>query len=103
MHGTHAIRPLLDDAHVDQERAVADFARDVLSVRTFPQTDEDARTEARTLLAEMGLDIRYAKIQTLAHEVVDSFYVVGPDGPVIDEAHQREIDLALRHGLSLME
>ena len=54
MHGTHAIRPLLDDAHVDQERAVADFARDVLSVRTFPHTDEDARTEARTLLAEMG-------------------------------------------------
>ena len=55
------------------------------------------------ILAEMGLDIRYAKIQTLAHEVVDAFYVTGPDGPVIDELHQREIALALRHGLSLIE
>ena len=52
------------------------------------------------VLAEMGLDIRSAKIQTLANEVVDSFYVVGPDGPVIDEAHQREVELALRHILA---
>ena len=52
------------------------------------------------VLAEMGLDIRSAKIQTLANEVVDSFYVVGPDGPVIDEAHQREVELALRHALA---
>ena len=52
------------------------------------------------VLAEMGLDIRSAKIQTLANEVVDSFYVVGPDGPVIDEAHQREVELALRHLLA---
>lgn len=51
------------------------------------------------VLAEMGLDIRSAKIQTLANEVVDSFYVVGPDGPVIDDAHQREVELALRHAL----
>jgi [protein-PII] uridylyltransferase len=52
------------------------------------------------VLAEMGLDIRSAKIQTLANVVVDSFYVVGPDGPVIDEAHQREVELALRHALA---
>ena len=54
------------------------------------------------IMAEMGLDIRYAKIQTLAHEVVDSFYVTGPDGPMLDDLHQREISLALSHGLSLM-
>ena len=52
------------------------------------------------VLAEMGLDIRSAKIQTLANEVVDSFYVVGPDGPIIDPAHQREVELALRHVLT---
>ncbi len=52
------------------------------------------------VLAEMGLDIRSAKIQTLANVVVDSFYVVGPNGPVIDESHQREVELALRHVLS---
>jgi len=55
------------------------------------------------ILAEMGLDIRYAKIQTLAHEVVDSFYVAGPDGPILDHLHQRELELALRHGLSLSQ
>ena len=55
------------------------------------------------ILAEMSLDIRYAKIQTLAHEVVDSFYVAGPDGPILDHLHQREIELALRHGLSLSQ
>jgi [protein-PII] uridylyltransferase len=55
------------------------------------------------ILAEMGLDIRYAKIQTMGHEVIDAFYVTGPDGPILDDLHQREIDLALRHGLSLME
>ncbi len=52
------------------------------------------------VLAEMGLDIRSAKIQTLANEVVDSFYVVGPDGPVLDPTHQREVELALRHALN---
>ena len=52
------------------------------------------------VLAEMGLDIRSAKIQTLANVVVDSFYVVGPDGPVIDQAHQREVELALHHALA---
>lgn len=52
------------------------------------------------VLAEMGLDIRSAKIQTLANVVVDSFYVVGPDGPAIDEAHQREVELALHHVLA---
>lgn len=52
------------------------------------------------VLAEMGLDIRSAKIQTLANVVVDSFYVVGPDGPAIDESHQREVELALHHVLA---
>ena len=56
--------------------------------------DQDAQYGA-------SIDIRYAKIQTLAHEVVDSFYVAGPDGPILDHLHQREIELALRHGLSL--
>ncbi|HCB38011.1 MAG TPA: hypothetical protein DEP66_07455 [Acidimicrobiaceae bacterium] len=52
------------------------------------------------ILTEMGLDIVSAKIQTMANEVVDTFYVVGPDGPTLTAEHQREIELALRHGLS---
>jgi [protein-PII] uridylyltransferase len=34
-------------------------------------------------LASLGLDIRHAKVSTLGHEVIDTFYVVGPDGKKI--------------------
>ena len=54
-------------------------------------------------LAEMGLDIRSAKIQTISNEVVDTFYVTGPDGPALDDLHRREIDAALRHSLMRVE
>ena len=52
------------------------------------------------VLADMRLDIRYAKIQTLSHEVVDTFYVRGPDGPVIDAEYQAEIERAILHALA---
>ncbi len=52
------------------------------------------------ILSRMGLDIVSAKIQTIANEVVDTFYVTGANGPVLSEEHQREIELALRHGLA---
>jgi [protein-PII] uridylyltransferase len=55
------------------------------------------------VLAEMGLDIRYAKIQTLSNEVVDSFYVTGWEGPAISVVHQAEIELALSHALSQID
>ncbi len=51
------------------------------------------------ILSSMGLDIVSAKIQTIANEVVDTFYVTGATGPVLSEEHQREIELALQHGL----
>ena len=54
-------------------------------------------------LAEMGLDIRSAKIQTISNEVVDTFYVTGSSGPMLEELHRREIDSALRHSLRLVE
>ena len=54
-------------------------------------------------LAEMGLDIRSAKIQTISNEVVDTFYVTGSDGPILEDLHRREIDSALRHALKSVE
>jgi [protein-PII] uridylyltransferase len=51
-------------------------------------------------LAELDLDIRSAKVQTLGAQVVDSFYVVGPDGSkVTDPAHLGEIERSLLHEL----
>ena len=54
-------------------------------------------------LAEMGLDIRSAKIQTISNEVVDTFYVTSSDGPALDDIHRREIEAALRHSLMRVE
>ena len=54
-------------------------------------------------LAEMGLDIRSAKIQTISNEVVDTFYVTSSDGPTLDDMHRREIEAALRHSLIRVE
>ncbi len=50
-------------------------------------------------LAELALDIRHAKVQTLGDEVVDSFYVRGADGKVTDGFHLREIERALLHAV----
>lgn len=49
-------------------------------------------------LADLGLDIRHARVLTMGNEVVDSFYVrdaVG--GPVTDASHRSEIERALLH------
>ena len=51
-------------------------------------------------LAELDLDIRSAKVQTLGHEVVDAFYVLDVEGAKITDAeHQAEIRRAVLHGL----
>jgi [protein-PII] uridylyltransferase len=47
-------------------------------------------------LADAGLDLRSARINTLGAEVVDTFYLAEPDGsPVNDVARRREIEDAL--------
>ena len=51
-------------------------------------------------LAELALDIRHAKVQTMGDEVVDSFYVRGADGKVTDTFHLREIERAVLHAVS---
>ncbi len=50
-------------------------------------------------LAELGLDIRHARVQTLGMEVVDSFSVRGAGGKVTDEFHLAELERALLHAI----
>ncbi len=52
-------------------------------------------------LADLHLDIRHAKVATLGHEVVDSFYVADATGAkVADGDHAREIERAVLVELS---
>ena len=49
-------------------------------------------------IAELDLDIRSAKVQTLGHQVVDSFYVVDAEGrKVTDASYLAELERALLH------
>jgi len=51
-------------------------------------------------LAGLDLDIRTAKVQTLGHRVVDSFYVRTPGGDKItDPDHLKEIERAILYAL----
>ena len=51
-------------------------------------------------LTGLDLDIRTAKVQTLGHRVVDSFYVRTPGGEKItDPAHLKEIERAILYAL----
>lgn len=52
-------------------------------------------------LSDSALDVRSAKVATLGHEVVDTFYVVGSDGAkVTDVAHLAEVERAVLEQLS---
>ncbi len=52
-------------------------------------------------LAELGLDIRHASVQTIGMEVVDTFYVrTSTGGLVRDEDHRAEIVRALEYAVS---
>ncbi len=52
-------------------------------------------------IAELGLDIRHARVLTLGNEVVDSFYVREQGGGrITDDAHKKEISRAILFALS---
>ena len=51
-------------------------------------------------LAELGLDIRHATVQTIADEVVDTFYVRTLAGRLVTDAfHRGEIERAVVHAV----
>ena len=52
-------------------------------------------------LGELGLDIRHATVQSIGMDVVDTFYVQGRNGRLIDDAfHRAEIERAVLHAVS---
>ena len=52
-------------------------------------------------IADMGLDIRHARVQTLGNEVVDTFYVrTSAGGKLTDERHRGEVERALLFAVS---
>ena len=51
-------------------------------------------------LAEVGLDIRHATVQTIGAEVVDTFYVRSWSGELVtDPFHRAEIERAILHAI----
>ncbi|HEX9260212.1 MAG TPA: HD domain-containing protein, partial [Acidimicrobiales bacterium] len=51
-------------------------------------------------MAELSLDLRHARIQTLGHEVVDTFYVRTASGQKLtDRFHTAEVERALLHAV----
>jgi len=52
-------------------------------------------------LAETGLDIRHATVQTIGDEVVDAFYVrTSSGGKLTDDFHRAEVKRAIEHTLA---
>lgn len=57
-----------------------------------------------SVLAALGLDIRHAKVSTLGHEVIDTFYVVDSDGKkVVDEHLLENVEGAVLDALAKTE
>ena len=51
--------------------------------------------------AELGIDVRVAKVQTLGDLVVDAFYVTHPDGSLVEDPVVRsELERALLHAVA---
>jgi [protein-PII] uridylyltransferase len=50
-------------------------------------------------LADLHLDICHAKVSTMGHEVVDTFYVVGDDGEKVEADHLAEVERAVLDAL----
>jgi [protein-PII] uridylyltransferase len=51
-------------------------------------------------IADIGLDIRHARIQTIGNEVIDSFYVQTTTGAKItDEFHRQEVERTILHSV----
>ena len=51
-------------------------------------------------LADVGLDVRHAKVATLGAEVVDTFYVVDAGGAKVDVSRRQEVQRAVLTALS---
>ncbi len=125
-HVTDQIQRALDgrlaiEARLAQRRVPhrAAIRREVLGHAPFVRIDNQASASATVIevhapdrvgvlyritraLADLDLDIRSAKVDTLGDEVVDTFYVRTARGTKVAERdHQREVERAILHQLTL--
>jgi [protein-PII] uridylyltransferase len=73
---------------------VAGVATSIVEVRAADRAGLLYRLAAA--LAEEGLDVTSARIETLGADAVDSFYVTDPTGTAIDAEQRRRVETALR-------
>lgn len=90
-----AAAPARTHVHVDNE---ASGSATVVEVRAPDRIGTLYRITRA--LSDLELDIRHAKVSTLGHEVVDTFYVVDATGAKLDEEHRREAERAILVELS---
>ena len=73
------------------------------AMQSISQADTTPRLEELYRLAraltEFDVDVSGAHIDTLGHDVVDSFYVTSAGDPIEDQELQSEISRALMHAL----
>jgi [protein-PII] uridylyltransferase len=100
--GTYRL-PRPRKAHPIENRVIVD--NDVSATATVVEVHCEDRMgllfHVTKSLAELGLDIRSAQIQTLGQEVVDAFYLVDPAGGKLIDAHALEaVQTAVLHALT---
>ena len=100
--GTYRL-PRPRKAHPIENRVIVD--NDVSDVATVVEVHCEDRMgllfHVTKAIAELGLDIRSARVQTLGQEVVDAFYVVGPSGDkLIDPFALEAVEVAVHYALS---
>ncbi|MDZ7679519.1 MAG: [protein-PII] uridylyltransferase [Acidimicrobiales bacterium] len=89
-------------AHVKPTRVIVDNEISEVATVVEVHTPEQRGVLYRitSALAELGHDIRSARIQTLGHEVVDSFYLLDADGAkVTDPAELARLEAAITTAL----
>ncbi len=100
--GTYRL-PRPRKAHPIESRVIVD--NDVSASATVVEVHSEDRMgllfHVTKALAELGLDIRSARVQTLGQEVVDAFYVVDPSGGKLLDPHALEaVEVAVLHALA---
>jgi [protein-PII] uridylyltransferase len=96
--GTRAAFPARTEVTVDND---ASESATVVDVRAPDRIGTLYRVTRA--LADLGLDIRHAKVATIGHEVVDAFYVIEASGAKVGEDRIPVIEGALRHVLRGVE
>jgi [protein-PII] uridylyltransferase len=95
-HRLRSARTLPPEVRVDNEAS-----RDATVLEVHADDATGLLERVCRAMAEMDLDVRSAKVQTLGDRVVDAFYVRGADGAkVTDDDHLAEVRRAVLHSLT---